>query len=285
MLNYLRSTFVIINQSVLHKSVVIFSVALVLLLVSVKVSQSSVRLSELQERKIVISEKLFPTGVIEIVNIYNPQSASFPKDFQIEVRNISKKPIYYLNFSGRLPNTKSISEGVGTGFQISYGDGRLITTRSLATSKDVPILPGKTGMMTIRDSHAQNLYNFLTKTGRFTELTSKVSLVPQFVNFGDGTGYQWNKPYGEAGKKDVSSNFWDECDTYPGGSCAKWQIGELTSGCNLAGCLVNYNSSNRGGEECSEVCQYYVMCTDELGQQNMCRSLDLFPCGLSCEIS
>ena len=156
------------------------------------------------QREITIVEKLFPADAVEIVKIHNPQSTSFPKDFQIEIRNVSKKPIYYVNFSGRLPHTKTSLKDEEIRFHIFYGDGRLITNRTLARPTDVPILPGETGRMTLRASQAESLYKYLIKTGRFNDLTSKVILIPQFINFGDSSGYQWEKPYGEVPK--ISTN-------------------------------------------------------------------------------
>ncbi len=269
-----------VNSATSRRGLIVGGLSVFIFLAAGKAIKSSATLPNFQIREITIVEKLFPAGAIEIVKIHNSQSESFPKDFKIEIKNVSKKPIYYVNFSGRLPKTKPLYDGLGVGFHIFYGNSRLITNRTLAGPEDVPILPGETGMMTIQSSSADSLYKVLMKTGQLIELTSKVVLVPQFVNFGDGSGYQWEKPYGEV--KEISSNLWDDCGGGIGGSCAKWQTRELTSGCGLENCSVYYNFSNVGGESCSEVCQNYEICTDQYGEEQMCRNVDLFPCGWLC---
>src|SRR5262245_56006735 len=76
------------------------------------------------------------TEVIEIKKIENLQSDNFPQDFAIEVKNISKKPIYYLYIAAVLPNTAP--GGLPIGFRLDYGKPRLVSIDNRPEPTDIP---------------------------------------------------------------------------------------------------------------------------------------------------
>src|SRR5436853_6178163 len=59
-----------------------------------------------QERTYKIYEPNWPKGLLEIKQVNNLQSPSFPKDFEVEVKNISNKPIYAIFIGVIVPESK-----------------------------------------------------------------------------------------------------------------------------------------------------------------------------------
>ncbi|MBX3279067.1 MAG: hypothetical protein KF868_13775, partial [Acidobacteria bacterium] len=58
------------------------------------------------QRRYEIREYEIPNGIIEIVAVKNLQSDYFPTDFEIDIRNVSNKPIYFIEFLAILPEAK-----------------------------------------------------------------------------------------------------------------------------------------------------------------------------------
>ena len=144
-----------------------------------------------QERTCKVYETNVPKGVLEITKINNLQSSSFPQDFEIEVKNISSKPIYYIyifaNFSG--------SGALPYGLMLRYGR-RELAGFELAEEKDVPLLPGKSVILGTDTPVRQNIMpRFKDNDAEWARATSHVNVSFQYLHFGDGTGYMMSKPY------------------------------------------------------------------------------------------
>lgn len=147
-------------------------------------SQSpSVRKLEMDERTMI------PKGVIEIVNIGNLQAENFPEGFEVEVKNISDKPIYGIYFLALFEESRQIY-GRLIAFSLKYGASRLITTRALAQEGDIPLRPGESAVLKLDPRHVQGLLKQVEKNSAFaTRGRSRVTLSMQHINFGDGTGH------------------------------------------------------------------------------------------------
>jgi hypothetical protein len=129
------------------------------------------------------------TEVIEIKKIENLQSDDFPQDFAIEVKNISKKPIYFIEIAAVLPNTAP--GGIPVGFSLGYGKSRLISFDNLSEPTDIPIAPGETVVLK-SSGGAQYVRKYLEirmGSSNIETALSPVVLWFQVINFGDGTGF------------------------------------------------------------------------------------------------
>ncbi len=145
-------------------------------------------------REIKLVEKYFPSAAIKILNIYGEQSTTFPSDYKIEIKNVSDKPIYFVDLVCTLPLARKYY-GAPLSVKLIYGNPNLVTTGRLADPDDVPIKPGETAFLTPYKKMGQWLYEAMRDKGIFEEVSYQAILMPQFVNFGDGSGYQFHKYY------------------------------------------------------------------------------------------
>jgi hypothetical protein len=135
------------------------------------------------------------TEVIEIKKVENLQSDDFPRDFAIEVKNISKKPIYLIEIFAVLPN--AVPGGMPIGFSLRYGKRGLLEFPNRPEPTDIPIAPGETGILKT-DESGQSTRKYLEKrmgTSNIEMALNPVVLWFQIINFGDGTGYIVGSPY------------------------------------------------------------------------------------------
>ena len=132
-----------------------------------------------------------PKGVIEIKKINNLQSPSFPSDFEVEVKNISNKPIYYIFVGADFPEGKVPKLGV----RLTYGK-QALRGFNLAKEGDSSLLPGESAILGVDPQWRQNMLPWLKDNDEeYARVTNRVRLVFQYLNFGDGTGYQTHHPY------------------------------------------------------------------------------------------
>jgi hypothetical protein len=140
-------------------------------------------------RKLEINEKAIPKGVIEIVSVKNLQGENFPEGFEVEVKNISDKPIYGIHFVGVLEEARQIY-GTPILFDLVYGASRLKNPRALAQEEDIPLHPRESVVLKPWALHVKGILMQAEKDLAFATLgRSRVVLVMRHTNFGDGTGY------------------------------------------------------------------------------------------------
>ncbi len=151
------------------------------------------------DRTIIIQEARFKTNVfkdvIQFDKFANLQSATFPDDFQIQFKNVSDKPIYHVSIQVIIPNGSDYL-GAPLGFRLIYGRPALIDG-SWKKDGDIAVQPGKYGTMKA-DANAKYIRKFVNdKLGevRANEFLSRIELIPQIINFGDGTGWTLDEPY------------------------------------------------------------------------------------------
>jgi hypothetical protein len=110
--------------------------------------------------------------------------------FELELTNTGDKPIYFVYIT-----LVSDVESGGTPmvFPLQYGRNELGDIITKAEEKDTPIKPGETHVFTIHPSQIKAWENILEK-GQYPDVT-KLTVMPQMLSFGDGTGYFANTPF------------------------------------------------------------------------------------------
>jgi hypothetical protein len=183
--------------------------------------------------------------VIEVQKTNNLQSSKFPEDFEIEVKNISKKPIYFIYIFAILPHK-------GTAFRLFYGDPQLMDIKNRPGPTDVPIKPGETGIVK-PDDNVKYVRPYLEKklgSDSVEAALSSIVLAFQTLSFGDGTGYIVGKAYPTnkvsqnvpgnkelVTKSSLASKIAANCDTFitfDGGKCIDPEIGCTVTQTRLA---------------------------------------------------
>jgi hypothetical protein len=111
------------------------------------------------------------------------------REFELEVKNIGTKPIYFLALMIDLPEVR---EADGTiGFSVRYGRETLnVFEQELGRAKpeDVPIEPGAIYIFRFAKTRADAWEDFIVKEKRAQP--KKVRVRFQELNFGDGTGFR-----------------------------------------------------------------------------------------------
>jgi hypothetical protein len=113
-------------------------------------------------------------------------NSNWLREFELEVTNISDKPIYFLELWLVLPDTKSENDNP-LAFSLRYGriDFIHFNTRPVAT--DVSIQPGETHTFTIPEGKQRGWQAF--KLRRNAPDPGKVAIEFVHLSFGDGTGF------------------------------------------------------------------------------------------------
>lgn len=156
-----------------------------------------------EERKVnVHTYNRMPLMVKEIRNL-NKKDDWF-RDLEIEVKNISPRPIYFIALGLEFPNipsstpTQPLPDGnmytqAKTGFSVRYGDSRLMDVRVLAGPDDVPIKPGESHVLRIPEGYMKGI-EWMNNTGNLPpDAWQQIELSFDIISFGDGTGYWGNQ--------------------------------------------------------------------------------------------
>ena len=139
--------------------------------------------SQNEERELGVG---LPKHVPLKIKAKNIKSKKWAHDLEIEVTNISNKPIYYLSFMVVMQGIKS-PEGKEYMFWVHYGRGQLNDFSTKLESTDIPLMPNESYVLKIDQPQADGWEKTRSKLNK--PQPSKVGLVFQMLNFGDGTGY------------------------------------------------------------------------------------------------
>lgn len=139
-----------------------------------------------------------PLKVREVRNLQKAEEDWF-RDLEIEVENISDKPIYFISLLIEFPEIPapppqmredgSTPSRSTTGFRLTYGTKRLMDVSRLATPDDIPLQPGETHVFKIPESRVKGLKHMEREKNLRPEQTGKMELEFDIISFGDGTGY------------------------------------------------------------------------------------------------
>jgi hypothetical protein len=145
------------------------------------------------ERKLKVKEfKDMPLKV----KIKNLQSKTWHKDLEIEVKNISDKPIYFILAYLTFPDDK-VGDGE-VGLHLTFGKRENIQIIQLADPGDPHIAPGEIYVFTIPEPFRTN---FEGRHKRYPNLDKNLLLRFAVISFGDGTGFEVGEPRDFRGRK------------------------------------------------------------------------------------
>ncbi|MGH9972062.1 MAG: hypothetical protein ACREBG_30315 [Pyrinomonadaceae bacterium] len=134
------------------------------------------------ERKLYNS---VPTKLPLAFDVQNVTSEKWVHELEIEVTNISDKPIYYMDMYVFLVGVKF--QGANVGFWLKYGRVQLKDFSEPLLPEDVPIKPGEKHTFKISESDAKGWDTLKVREGKAEPRFLKLYF--QQINFGDGTGF------------------------------------------------------------------------------------------------
>ncbi len=117
------------------------------------------------------------------------------RNLQIEVKNGSDKPIYFISMTLEFPDITPDNDGttgdipVVTGFILRYGNHRLMDVSKLATPEDVPLKPGETYTFEIPEGRWKGLESMKARKNLTSQSTKNIIATFSRISFGDGTGF------------------------------------------------------------------------------------------------
>ena len=156
-----------------------------------------VQATDTGERKFTVKE--FKDMPLE-VKVKNLQSTSWHKDIEIEIKNISNKPIYFVLAYLIFPDDK-VSDGE-VGLPLAFGKRENVRIDHLSDPDDAHIDPGKTYVFKVSEPYRQG---FEGRHKRYPNLDKNLLLRFAVISFGDGTGFEVGEPRDRRGKTVSSS--------------------------------------------------------------------------------
>lgn len=146
------------------------------------------------ERKLKL--KTFKDIPVAIREVRNLQSDTWHKDLEIEVKNISDKPIYFMLAFLIFPD-EPVPIGK-SGIRLMYGDPKKAGHIDAYTDPTLDhIEPGATYVFTIPEIDRKGLE---VKHKKFPGVDKNIELEFQIINFGDGTGFMGGRSRDYRGK-------------------------------------------------------------------------------------
>jgi hypothetical protein len=126
---------------------------------------------------------------IEIVAVRNLRKKKhWFRDLELEIRNVSTKPIYGVYFLLLLPDDKGPSD-LPIGFDLEYGRSELSHPKERVSAGDKAFRPGE-AVVIKADKRVWEGYEIRTTNENVPEQSSfSVRLIVVGINFGDGTGF------------------------------------------------------------------------------------------------
>jgi hypothetical protein len=137
-----------------------------------------------QDRNLKVKEfKDMPITVREVRHL---KKDTWYKDLEIEVKNVSKKPIYMISGDLSLPDTTADSRGDGSyGIPLLYNANKNIWDR--AEPGDPHIDPGEVYVFKIPEDLQRGLKEYHQT---MPWLVKRLKLSFPLISFGDGTGFE-----------------------------------------------------------------------------------------------
>ncbi len=126
---------------------------------------------------------------VEIVAVRHIQSKHWMQDLELEIRNVSVKPIYGLYVGLLLPDDKDTAHGGYWGASLFYGRIELAGPNSRASDADKAILPGESTLLRVEERIWRGYERHLQSSNVPEEASYRVRMIIETVNFGDGTAF------------------------------------------------------------------------------------------------
>lgn len=134
--------------------------------------------------------ELFDAGYrlpIEIVAIRDFQSKHWVRDLEVEIRNVSAKPIYEVYIGLLLPDDKI--GNLPLSVTLEYGRIELMNPDNRPLPEDKPIRPGETALLKVDEKLVRGYEHHLQNHNVPEEASYRVHMFIETINFGDGTGF------------------------------------------------------------------------------------------------
>jgi hypothetical protein len=126
---------------------------------------------------------------IEIVSVRNLRKRKhWVRDLELEIRNVSPKPIYEVYFTLFMPDDKG-KGGAPCAVSLEYGRFELLHPSQHSSVDDKPIEPGETVILRVNERLSRGYEYHLRNENVPEPATYKVRLTILAINFGDGTGF------------------------------------------------------------------------------------------------
>lgn len=132
-----------------------------------------------------IKTRDFKDMPVALVDVRNLESETWYEDLEIELKNVSSKPIYFLSAYLEFSDEK-LSWGK-SGIRLSWGDPKKLDSRNYADPDAEHVEPGKTFVLTIPEMYRKGLK---AKHRTRPEVTKNFLLWFEKTYFGDGTGFE-----------------------------------------------------------------------------------------------
>ena len=136
-----------------------------------------------QERK--FKKKEFVGMPVRVREVKHLQSETWPNDLEIEVENVSSKPIYFINAVLEFPDDPAPNGK--SGIILKYGNSENMDIGRIAEAEDEHLDPGKKIVLVVSDVYREGL---LAKQKKHPENLKKLEFWFEIINFGDGTGFE-----------------------------------------------------------------------------------------------
>jgi hypothetical protein len=142
-----------------------------------------------QEAERILHLRTRPPRLIKIKQARNLNSERWVDELEIEIENLSHKPIYYLSMTLKLPE---VPTPLGYyAFSLRYGDPRLNDFAEQASPKDKPISPGETYVFQVPAHVKPGLKKYLIEAKIPEAATKRLELSIHDISHGDGTGVHY----------------------------------------------------------------------------------------------
>lgn len=126
---------------------------------------------------------------IEIVAVRNLQKREhWIRDLELEIKNVSAKPIYEIYFTLFMPDDKG-KGGAPVAVSLEYGRLDLIHPRQRPSAEDKSFGPGETVLLKVSEGLWRGYEYHLASENVPEQVTYRVRLTILAINFGDGTGF------------------------------------------------------------------------------------------------
>jgi hypothetical protein len=142
---------------------------------------SEVQIEE-EDRVIKIKQKDHPA--LEIKSIRNHRRKTWVRDLEIEVTNITKQSIYFIEIDLKFPEI--ILDGLPVSEDFTFGRRELIDWAERPKPEDVPLKPGESYTFKFSPIRQKIMEGFLKREGTHA---LKVEMIIAEVRFGDGSGF------------------------------------------------------------------------------------------------
>jgi hypothetical protein len=121
------------------------------------------------------------------VKVRNLSDEKWLENLEVEVRNLSNKPIYFLEFFLEMPEIRD-ENGVEFVFPLVYGRNQLVSYLAPLEPTDVPISPGETYIYKVDPGQIKGWGKYKAAKGK--PEPRRVDLTFVQLSFGDGTGFE-----------------------------------------------------------------------------------------------